>query len=350
MTSKERVLAALAGEEVDRLPQFDSFWGEWTSLWRQEKNPPAGQTPDDYYGMDIEICVADETPFYSQAGTLEETPTERTRRDGWGRTIRERKGAFFYEVIGSAAETRDGFLDLEFEDPVADGRYTGYLQRVEQARQAELCAFCKIGGPFLRTTFYRGETEFLEDIAGDPEYARALADKMADHLLAIAVESMRRGEFEETGVWMFDDIAHNGGLFLSPKSFEQVFLPGYERIVKGCKEAGATYFVFHSDGDIRHLLPYLADLGVDGINPVEPRANMDILRLRQQYEDVLTFIGGIDNSGILVKGDPEDVRHHVLPIAKAARELGGIIVGSHSIGPDIPVANYDMYRETVLAQ
>lgn len=349
MTSRERVLAAMAGEEVDRLPQHDSFWGEFIAAWRRERQPPEELSIYEYYGIDLHIAVADETPLPSRQAVISDTPTERIHRDGWGRVVRERKGAWFYELLQTAAPTKAALLDLEFEDPAADHRYHAYLADVARCRRDELAVFCKIGGPFLRNTFVRGETEFLCDIAEDPAYARLLADKMADHLLAIALESLRRAELWDTGVWMFDDIAHNGGLFISERSFEEIFLPGYARIVAGCKAAGARYFVFHSDGDIRRLLPYLVEIGVDGINPVEPRAGMDVVRLASEYRDRLVFIGGVDNSGVLVNGTPDDVRAHVLPIAQAARRDGGIICGAHSIGPDIPVANYDAYRETVLA-
>lgn len=349
MTSYERVQAALAGRPVDRLPRFESFWGEFVAAWRRQVKPPETVGITDHYGIDISICAADETPFFSRQEVLEKSADVTLRRDGWGRTLRERKGAWFYEVVESAAATPDEVLALEFDDPADDRRYAAFLAHAANSRDKGLAAFAKIGGPFLRTTFLRGESEYLMDIAADPGYARELADKMADHLLHIALESLRRAGFQDTGVWMYDDIAYNHGPLISTRSFESVFLPGYERIVRGCKEAGARYFVFHSDGDIRPLLPYLADIGVDGINPVEPRAGMDVVHLAEQYHGRLTFIGGVDNAKVLPEGTLDEVRAHVAPIARAARAGAGIIVGTHSIGPDVPVANYEAYHQTVLA-
>ncbi|WP_348251177.1 hypothetical protein, partial [Salmonella enterica] len=66
-----------------------------------------------------------------------------------------------------------------------------------------------------------------------------------------------------------------------------------------CKAAGARWFFFHSDGDIRAILPHLAEIGVDLINPVEPRAKMDVVALARQYRGRLQFVGGVDNSGVL---------------------------------------------------
>lgn len=349
MTSEERVLAALAGEPVDRLPQFETFWGDFITRWRRLRKPANGMDILDFYGMDIRICVADETPFFSSQATLSSDETGRFRRDGWGRMLRERTGAWFYEVVSNVTRNPVDLLEIPFDDPEDDARYTGFLKSVAAARAKGYAAFAKIGGPFLRTTFLRGEEDYLMDIAGDPGYARELADRVGDLLLAIGVASIRRGALEPTGIWMFDDIAYNNGPFISNRSFEQVFLPSYERIVRGCKEAGAKYFVFHSDGDIRPLLPYLHEIGVDAINPVEPRAGMDVVELAREWRGKLTFIGGVDNAEVLPHGSLEEIRAHVAPIARAARDEGGIILGTHSIGPDVSVEQYEAYHETVRA-
>jgi hypothetical protein len=123
----------------------------------------------------------------------------------------------------------------------------------------------------MRTTYAHGESQFLMDIAGDPPLARALADKMADHLAAVGVEEMRRWLLHDTGIFIYDDMAYNGGPMFSPRSFEQVFLPAYRRMIRAYKEAGARYVFLHSDGDIRSLLDMLADAGIDGLNPLERR-------------------------------------------------------------------------------
>ena len=95
------------------------------------------------------------------------------------------------------------------------------------------CVFGKTGGPYLRSTYLRGEAEFLMDIAGDPGFARAIADKMADHLIAVGLEQLRRWELYETGIWIYDDMAYNRGPMFSPAQFEQVFLPAYRRMIRG---------------------------------------------------------------------------------------------------------------------
>ncbi len=350
MTSRERVLAALEGRPVDRLPHDTPFLASFTAAWHAQTGHGPEVDIERHYGIDIGIPTADETPFPSRAEVLESGPAGVVRRDGWGRTIRERPGAYFYEVVANAGTSADEILAAEFEDPAADRRYESYLHQVEHCRRHQLAGFAKIGGPYLRTTFWRGEVEYLTDIAADPRLARELADKMADHLLAIALESLRRGgDTKDVGMSMWDDIAYNSGPFFSRPAFERIFMPGYARIVAGCKAAGARYFFFHSDGNINPLLPCLAEIGVDIINPIEPRAGMDVLALSEEYHGRLAFIGGLDNSGVMCFGTPDDVRAHVAPVARAARDRGGLICGMHSVEGDVPLANYEAYWETVMS-
>lgn len=99
--------------------------------------------------------------------------------------------------------------------------------------------------------------------------------------------------------------------------------------------------MFHSDGNIADALDGLIDAGVDAINPVEPRAGLDVVKLKEKYGTKLAFVGGLCNSLILPKGTPDEVRAHAEYCLRAA-EGGGYVMGCHSVGPDIPVRNYDI--------
>ena len=179
---------------------------------------------------------------------------------------------------------------IEFDPPELDCRYlTGKMDpSVTYADAAEMeqalgddkqrhCVFGKTGGPYLRSTYLRGETAVPHGHRRRPAFARAIADKMADHLIAVGLEQLRRWDLYETGIWIYDDMAGNRGPMFSPAQFEQVLLPAYRRMIRAYKEAGAQYVFLHSDGDIRSLLDMLVDAGIDGLNPLERRANMDIV-------------------------------------------------------------------------
>ncbi|MDA0748940.1 MAG: hypothetical protein O2954_20670 [bacterium] len=135
----------------------------------------------------------------------------------------------------------------------------------------------------------------------------------------------------------------------SPAVFERIFLPGYRRMVSAFKRAGARKVIVHSDGNLGPLLDMLLDVRVDGINPVEPKAGMDLVRLKKKYGNRLALIGGMCNVHVLPCGTREEIRDAAMQILDVGRE-GGVVIGTHSIGPDVPVENYDWYHETVLAE
>ena len=213
-----------------------------------------------------------------------------------------------------------------------------------RAAKQEYCVFGKTGGPFLRSSFVRGGTQFLLDIAGDPGLAKAIVDKVGRHLTAVGVEEIRRWSLQETGIWIYDDMGSNHGPMFSPASFERILLPAYRRMITAYKRAGARYVFLHSDGDIRPVLDMLLDAGIDGLHPLERRAHMDIVRLRDQYPRLI-LAGGMDNTHTLLYGPVERIRAEAREIIDLGRD-GGVIIGTHSISPEIPVEHFVAYHET----
>ena len=331
MTGKERVLAAFEYREADRVPRFwNCFWDEFTGAF-QTRFP--GADPMAHFGNDMDVVVADETLWPSRASVVSEDGDERIVRDGWGRLNRVRTGGSFSQTIEVALPERVDPATLVFDDPRMDSRYERYF---DDAYQRERLLLCKTGGPYLRTAFLRGEEQFWIDVKDDPDWVRALVDRVVDHLIVVGVESIRRWNMQDTGIEINDDVAANWGPFVGPKIYEDLFLPALKRMVKAYKEAGAQYVMHHADGNVLPLLDMWVEAGVDAINPVEYRSGMDAVALREQYGDKLVLVGGLDNCDILPRGDRAEVRDHVLHLLEAGRG-GGYILGPHSIGPDISV-------------
>ncbi len=342
MTSKERVLAACAFTRPDRIPRFDDLWGA-SDDYRREFGDLSRLT-------DVVICCPIEGIFGARSRVIKEENGWTYSVDEWGRTIRTRAGAYFSEVIEVPLPVGTDIDAVEFDSPRLDARYLlGRVNRKEADRAVEeqkrqFCVFGKTGGPFLRTSFARGEVQFLLDMLTDPPLARALAAKVAAHLAAVGLEELRRWGFHDTGMWIFDDMACNRGPVFSPESFEKVLLPSYRRMIKTYKDAGARYVFLHSDGDIRPILDMLADAGIDGINPLERRAGLDPVAIRAKYPRLI-LAGGMDNTDTLVWGPVDRVEAETREIIDLGRN-GGVIIGTHSISPEVPLKHFLAYHKT----
>lgn len=341
MNSQKLVLTACAFHIPERIPRFDSFW-EYPPAWRERLGPPENLT-------DVEIWVPDETTFPSRARILQKAAGWVYEIDGWGRTIRQKQGVYFAETLEVPLPTGVDPDSIAFDSPLYQARYlqgcatqAEMLSLLSQAKQQH-CVFGKTGGPYLRTTYVRGEAQFLMDIATDPLLAKSLADKMGRHLAAVGVAQIQAWSLQETGVWIYDDMAYNEGPMFSPASFEKVFLPAYRAMIKAYKDAGARYVFLHSDGDIRLLLDMLIDAGIDGINPLERRAHMEPLALRKKYPRLI-LTGGMCNTDTLIKGPISRIQAEARQLIDLGRG-GGVIIGTHSVSPEIPLEHFVAYDE-----
>lgn len=339
LTSEQRVLTACSFRRPDRIPRFDSFW-ELPESWRGLVRPAAELS-------DISIWAGNETILPTRAGHVKAEGDWIYERDGWGRLVRRRAGAYFVETLEVAIPDGVDPMDVRFDSPGLESRYLmgrsswaelhGALARDKRRH----CVFAKTGGPFLRTTFVRGETQFLLDIAQDRPLARTIAERVGQHIMAVGVEEIKRWSLEGTGIWIYDDMAYNDAPLFSPKAFETIFLPTYRRMIRAYKDAGARYVFLHSDGNVMPLLDMLVDAGIDGLHPLERRAGMDPFLLRKRYP-TLILAGGLCNTEVLRNGPPWKIRGATRRLIDLGRD-GGVIVGTHSISPEVPVEHFLAY-------
>jgi uroporphyrinogen decarboxylase len=354
MNAEQRVLTTCAFHQPDRIPTIECFWS-FSNSWQDR----LGQIES---LSDVVIWFPNEGAFPSRARILSKENDYIYEVDRWGRTIRYRNDAYFYETLETPVNDKTDIDSLCFESPDLDNRFlqveteslldqplvsqdlspSRISTALEETKQ-QACLFGKTGGPYLRSSFLRGETDYLMEIATNPARAKALADKVADHLAAMGEQQLARWNLYNTGIWICDDIAYNNGPLFGPKSFETIFLPAYRRMVNAFKQAGARYVFFHSDGDIRLFLDMLIDAGIDGINPVEPRANMKVCELRRKYPRLI-LAGGMDNTGTLIHGPLHQIEAEAREIIDVGRD-GGVIIGSASIGPDVPLEHFAAYHD-----
>lgn len=335
-TPRERVVAAMTFQAPDRVPRYWSgFWAEFEHRWEQQYGPTdLGR----HFGDDLKVVAADEAPWPSRARVLKTGGGEALVRTAWGELKRTALGKQGAQSIGQTVEAAIGERvdpdTITFDDPRSDSRYQHAGELAAAFKQQNLYVMAKTGGPYLRAAFLRGEENLWMDVAEDPAWVRALVDRIVDHMIVVGLESLRRFDLGDMGIGIFDDVSAGWGPFVGPDNYEKVFLPALRRMVRAYREAGAVRVMHHADGNVLPLLDMWIDAGIDAINPVEYRCGMDPIKIRAQYGERLVCIGGLDNCGILPRGDHDEINAHVRPLLAAGR-AGGFIIGPHSIGPDI---------------
>ncbi len=105
----------------------------------------------------------------------------------------------------------------------------------------------------------------------------------------------------------YGDIAMKAKLLHSPQWLRQEFFPRLKRLNDAYHEHDIKC-LFHSDGYLMEVMPDLIETEIDGINPIEIVAGMDIGEVYRLYHDKIFLTGGIDMSQLLSNGTPEQVR------------------------------------------
>ncbi|HBE03411.1 MAG: hypothetical protein A2096_17750 [Spirochaetes bacterium GWF1_41_5] len=343
MTNKNLVMTAIDFKTPRQLPIWDNYWGKFSDNWREYMNFDKTVCPEDYYGICISICVADESLFPSQKKIIKTEGEYEISNDGWGRIVRTGKNnIYFSETVDHILKNPSELTHFKPEPAALDLRFDGFAEKVNREKKAGRCVFAKIGGLYCRSQFVRGEENLLVDMALDENFCNDLFDVMLEHRIQMALETLHRGDLWDTGLFIYDDMANSKTVNFSPAMFENYFLPRYKRLINEVKKAGCRHVFFHSDGNILPVMEMLLEAGFTGFNPLEPSCGMELTGLRKQFGKRMVFFGGVCNKFILPRGNKKEIEAHVRPLIELGRD-GGLILGQASIGDDINPEAYDYY-------
>jgi uroporphyrinogen decarboxylase len=146
-------------------------------------------------------------------------------------------------------------------------------------------------------------------------------------------------------VYIYDDLASQQNLLLSPRLYARHIQPFHERLIELAHKFGKP-LMLHSCGSIYKLIPRLIDMGLAILSPIQPTAkDMSPENLAAKFGGRIAFHGGVDIQDFLPRAAAADVRQHVGHIAEVLGSSGGYIrAGSHHIQADAPLANIlEMY-------
>ena len=88
--------------------------------------------------------------------------------------------------------------------------------------------------------------------------------------------------------------------------------------------------------------------GIDGLNPIESAAGMDLYALRRRYPELI-LVGGLDVTHLLPTGTPEDVRVETRRMIRETGAEGRLLIGSSTeLEDNVPLANYLAFHDEVM--
>jgi uroporphyrinogen decarboxylase len=363
MTGRERVLAALAHQEPDRVPvDFGSTWITTIHVeaYEQLKRHFGLDSPTAVMERMQQVCFVDERILRRLdidtrgvfAGLPElacnqwvELPGDRFR-DAWGVTWQKPASSYYYDMVQPALAGNLTISDLRnhtWPDPHDPGYTRGLRERVVAQRASTDCALVLNISvyPVQCSQFIRGfEARFLH-MAAEPKLVGILFDLLTDIMLGTVGDVLAEvGDLVDV-VSVSDDIGMQDRTTVSPEMYRRLIKPRQARAFRFIHDRTQAPLMYHTCGSVYAILDDLIEIGVDALNPVQTdAASMDPARLKTEFGARISFWGGIDSSRILPWGTPAQVRSQVHRVIRTLGPGGGYILNSvHNIQPGVPLEN-----------
>ena len=352
MTSRERVLTALAHQSTDRVPRLlyeeaNGYTPAIDTLLRTHCSP---QTPLKYFDMDITRVVVNPTAlprsrFSEWLGSSHKEAIDSGKVDEWGVWWQAGNYYHFSKIFSPLKGIQDFKRIQEYPWPDLNQsyRYDSVKQKVDQLHKQGLAVVASAGSVFERSWYIRGMEDLMMDMLESPEIACYLFERTAQLQQQVAAQFARASvDIIITG----DDVAGQKQLLMNINTWRKYLKPHLAATVQSVKAANPdTYVFYHSDGNVEPIIPDLIRTGIDILNPIQPEC-MNPAAIKREYGKQLSFWGSVSVQRTMPYGTPDQVRVEVRTRIKEMGYDGGFILApAHVLGPDVPWENIVAFFE-----
>ncbi|MCP4257106.1 MAG: hypothetical protein GY774_06220 [Planctomycetes bacterium] len=353
----ERLTKALNHEEPDRVPISDFFWGSFKQQWRQEFGLPDDADPYYHYDLDWIVTVPNMDPQIRSFETLSETSEEIVVKTGYSAILRKKFDYPMPEFIEWETDTIEKLETFEFDDAFDRRRYfesgDNQIAGVGDGFERNSPAWIDtVKGLHLDFPVFGSMiecSECLTRLIGQentfmwmglhPERMGECINRIGRFYLDCTRAQIEAAQGLLDGLVIWGDVAYKSGMFFSPAYWRQYFKPWVRDMVDLAHENGLLV-IYHGCGNVKKIFEDYIEIGIDAYNPLEVKAGMDVVKLRQQYGHKMGFCGGSDIQ-VWETGEQDAIRREVLGKLNAAKGGGMIFQSDHSVSSSVSGHTYD---------
>ncbi|HEY3322430.1 MAG TPA: uroporphyrinogen decarboxylase family protein [Planctomycetota bacterium] len=346
MTSRQRVLAALAFERPDRTP-FAWGFGPQPPAQRALENfcaarglswPELRARTSDTLVLDAEYIgpppAVGQSPYTSIWGI-------RTRDVSYGEgSYQEFVGHPLAGLEDPAQLDRIAWPNPDWFDYASLPRRLNQLN--PQRGKATQISIASGGNPLEIYTWMTGMEETMLNLLERPALVRAALARICGCFQQKLQRCAKALGDQADLVHMADDLGGQNGLLFSRETYRQVVQPFHRLLIENCRRVfPSAKVLYHSDGAVFDVLPDLLDAGIDILEAVQTDATgMAPERLKSAFGKRLCFHGGISVQSLLPNSDAATVRSECARLAAVFGDNGGYIAApSHAIQAGTPAEN-----------
>ena len=349
MTSKERVLTAVALSRPDRIPM--DFNANPATMKRLRDDLGASTLREllQQFHVDIVDIRGVVDPAYCGPMPKERNLGDGVREDYWG--VRRK-------LMQTATGPEDCYVDFSLahadtlekieahEWPKVDWfDFDKFADALEPWKDFAVMAS---GASVLQHPMLLcGMDKILTDMALDPELACAVFDKFTDFYVAYYDKMLIAAQGCIDLFRIGDDIGTQNSLLISPAMFKKFIAPRLKLLID-LAHSHDTKVMFHSCGSITAFMDVLIEIGIDVLDPIQvSAANMDPAQIKAEYGSRICLHGSIDTQYVLPQGSPHQVAQNVKLMIDILGAGGGFILAPcHVLQTDVPTENVCAMYET----
>jgi uroporphyrinogen decarboxylase len=341
MTPRERVLAAFAHREPDRVP---AWCGSSPEFWEKAKRA----TGLDDEGLRIRLGDDFRRVYAVYCGPDLGLSPGATWKSPFGI---ERRGIGYGQPLSHPLAGASSLRDVEAY-PWPDPAWMD-VSRVKSEAEAWRGSYAILGGdwsPFWHDVIDFVGLEALYFLMYDlPEVASLLFEKVTEFYYRV---SERMFEAAGSAIDIFfigNDFGSQTGPLLGVQLFDRFVLPSLQRLIELGHRFGRKVML-HCCGGFRPLLPSMIRAGLDGVHALQPFCTgMEPAQLKKDFGGRILLNGAIDSQHVLIDGTPAFVRDETRKILDIMAPGGGYVAGaSHDyILEETPVENVLAMFDTI---
>jgi uroporphyrinogen decarboxylase len=344
MTSKERIIAALEHREADRVPFWESYWGQTIARWRRE-GLPEDVDPGAHFGLDPTHHIGYDWSLQLPTELIEDNDEYTVTRTNNGALAKNFKGHDSTPLWWDFKLTdRASWEELKPRTTWNETRIdlAGAKAGFEATRDLfQVYACCCLG--FEKFKYLMGTEGILIALAADPDWAREMCMSTAEMAID-GLDYLMANGLQFDAAFVTEDMGYKGRPFFSPRTYREVIMPCQKLFCEVCHARGIKVML-HTCGQNMELVPLYIEAGFDALNPLEVKAGMDIFALKRDFGEALALWGGIDVRAI-ANPDPSVLEREIREKVTMAKQGGGYIFSSdHSIPENVSLKQYEYMLE-----
>jgi uroporphyrinogen decarboxylase len=351
MTDRERFNRQMHYQPVDRCFNMEfGYWKENFTEWDLFVNNGItnNREADIFFNFDIIRCEGGRTwlhPAFEES-VVEETSTKKLlmNRDGLLAEVPKDGHDTIPHYIKASIVTPDDWKRckeerMRIDDPARTIDVAAIKKRHSVDRDYPLGVNCgSMIGKIRDMLTFEGLAYACFDYPDMVEDMVETCCQLVEHSLDQLLPHI---DFDYASGW--EDICFKNGPIVSVDFFRDVVMPRYKRISKRLRAHGIDIWYTDCDGDVRPILPYLLEGGINCLFPFEVNGCAHPAELLNEYGKDLRIMGGVDK--IQLGKGPDAIKAYMETLAPLVERGGYIPFCDHRCPQNVTPENYLYYLD-----